>query len=379
MKKIAVLSMVLLMFGFTASAAEFIGSEKNGGNVDLASTETHKNLHVAGGVVQINSPTTGDLLVAGGIVKVSGNVEADLFAAGGRVSIDAVVGKNIHAVGGNIWVNKPVGGDLVVGGGTIEITKAATVAGDFAAAGGSVIIDSPVIGNVKIIGGDVMINGKVTGNVEVEAQQSLTFGSGAVVTGKVMYKGPSEAVVNSGAQVPTIEYTKVTARRGHNGPGGFFALLLVSSILKFLMLLVAALVLIWFFPNKTMRIVTQALSKPWPALGIGFLVLVLPPIVGVLLCISVVGLYVGLAVLASWFLMIIVASVIQLFYTGALIWGWYKKDDVVNRWRDFGVGAVAFIILSIIPVVGWLALVALFLISLGALATSWHKEHVESR
>ena len=366
------------MFGFTVSAAEFIGSENNGGNVDLPSTETHKNLHVAGGVVQINSPTTGDLLVAGGIVKVSGNVEADLFAAGVRVSIDAAVGKTIHAAGGNIWVNKPVGGDLVVGGGTIDVTKDATVGGDLAAAGGSVIIDSAVSGNVKIIGGDVIINGKVSGNVEVEAQASLTFGSGAVVTGKITYKGPTEAVVNNGAQVSTIEYTKVAARRGH-GPGGFFALLLVSSILKFLMLLVAALVLAWLFPNKTMRIVTQALSKPWPSLGIGFLILVLPPIAAVLLCITVVGLYVGLAVLASWFLMIIVASVIQLFYTGALIWGWYKKDDVANRWRDFGVGAVAFIILSIIPVVGWLALAALFLISVGALATSWHKEQMESR
>jgi cytoskeletal protein CcmA (bactofilin family) len=373
MKKVIVLSLSLLMFGFTASAAEFISPAGTGNKyIDVPASETHKNLYIAGGIVNLAGTTLGDLIAAGGIVKVSGTVDSDLFVAGGRVDVDAQVGRNVHAAGGNLYFNKPVGGDLVAAGGIIEVTKESSVAGDLALAGGSMIIDSPVSGNVTVRGGDVVINGRVSGNVDVVATKSLTLGSSAVVNGKVTYKGPTEAQVNSDAKVGTIDFTKVSRGFGHRG--GFWGILVIGSIVKLIMLLVAGAVLIWLLPKKTSAVVLEAMDNPLRQLGIGLLVLIVSPILGVLLLITVVGIYLGIVVFLAYGIMIIIGSILALFYAGRLVWGWYQKDAAVNLWRDLGVGAIVVLILKFIPFLGLLAILILTLITLGSLATHWHKE-----
>lgn len=353
MKKLALLVAVGTLIGATAFAAEFIAPDRNGsGTVDLASNQTHKNLHVAGSVVQVNGPTTGDLVAAGGIVKISGSIENDLFLAGGRLDVDGQVGKNAHVAGGNLYFNKPVGGDLVAAGSQIEITNNAPIGGDLALAGGN-----------------ITINSKVSGSVQVVAKR-LTFGPNAQVTGSVNYKGPNEAIVESGAKVGTINFTRVANR----GRGNFLPFLMVASVVKLLMLLAAAVVAAWLIPHKVQAVVRHGLAKPWANLGIGLLFVIFMPIVAFALMFTVIGLYIGLALLLSFLLFSLFAAVFMFFYTGALVWSWFKKNDPANRWRDLLVGMVVCIVLGLIPILGWIILGILWLLTVGALATYWYKE-----
>lgn len=90
--------------------------------------------------------------------------------------------------------------------------------------------------------------------------------------------------------------------------------------------------------------------------------------------ITVVGLYVGVILLLTYALLVAVSSVISLFYTGRLVWGWYQKEASDNAWRDLGIGALLTLILGFIPIVGWIAIGVLWVITLGALATHLRRE-----
>src|SRR3989344_3003471 len=131
MKKIlALLTLLgLVVIIPVAYAAEFMAAGKDG-NISIGSSETHRNLYIAGGNVSVNSPISGDLFAAGGGVNITGNVEQDLFAAGGNINVAGNVGGDARVAGGSIVLNNPVGGDLLVAGGNVSLSERAIIGGD---------------------------------------------------------------------------------------------------------------------------------------------------------------------------------------------------------------------------------------------------------
>lgn len=372
-KLIALASVAMLLVAAPVLAAEFLSPEsKTDANISTLEQQIHKNLYVAGGSVTVNGKTQGDLVAAGGVVTVNGDVEKDLLLAGGHVNLNAAVGESARIGGGNVSVNGPVRGDLLIGGGNVSVAQKANVGGDLVVGGGNVSIDSNIAGNVKIGGGNVTINGKVSGNVDVVASENLTFGPASEVVGKITFKGPREAVVKAGAKVGAIEYTYAKKVMGHKG--GFIGILIVGNLFKLLMVLVAGAAFVWLIPRKVSAVINEAVARPWPSLGIGALVAIVSPILAILLMVTVLGLYVGMIVLTVYALMLLLASILVAFYTGHIVWRLYRKDAEPNQWRDLGIGAVVFLIFGLIPVVGWMAVCVLWLITLGALTTYWRKE-----
>lgn len=374
MKKLLILVAVLLSVGLAAQAAEFVAPSKGADpNVSTQNSEKHHNLYIAGATNTINSNTTGDLFAAGGVVTVNGNVEKDLFVGGGHISLNGTVGDDLRVAGGNVSISSPVGGDLLVAGGNVSVAQKASVGADLAAAGGNLVFDSTVKGNAKISGGNVVINGKISGNLEVTATQNLTFGPNSEVTGTINYKGVKPAVVKDGAKVGTINYTKIAKPRAR---GDFRGLFVAGSLLKLLMLLAAAAVLYLLFPSRVKSIVAEAIRSPWANLGIGLLVLIVSPILAIILCVTVVGVYLGLATFLIYILFLLLAAILSLFYIGRLIMGWVKRDSPANHWLELLVGALVSLILGFIPVLGWLALLVIYMITLGSIFTLKRKEIV---
>ncbi|OGE87602.1 MAG: hypothetical protein A3B77_01340 [Candidatus Doudnabacteria bacterium RIFCSPHIGHO2_02_FULL_49_24] len=376
MKKFKVFGLAAVVLALAASpvlAAEFIAPEsKTDANISTLQQDVHKNLYIAGAAVTINGKIQGDLAAAGGVVTVNGDVEKGLLLAGGNLNLNAAVGENARIAGGNVSINAPVGGDLLVGGGNITIAQKAKVGGDLVIGGGNVLLDADVAGNVKIGGGNVTINGKVSGNVEVMANQNLTFGPASQVLGKVSFKGPQEAVVKPGAKVGVITYTHINKRVAHRS--GIIGLLIIGSLFKLIMLLVAAVVLAWLLPSKISAVVAEAKAKPWHSLGFGVLVVILSPILGVILMATVLGIYLGMIVFMIFGLLMIISAILSLFYVGNQVWSWYHRDAIANLWRDLGLGALITLILGFIPIVGWVILLVIWLITLGALKRYTYQE-----
>ena len=340
-------------------AAEFIMPGKTGSTV--VSDEGHHNVYTAGGAVTVTSNVTGDLVAAGGNVLVQGDVEEDLMAGGGTVIVNGKVGGDIRIGGGNVTITAAVGGDVLAGGGTITLANSAQVSGDLVLGGGAVLVDAPIAGDVRIGGGSVNINSRIGGDVIIEADQELVFGSKSVITGKIKYRGVKEAVIEEGAQISEIEFSKLARKGGAKGAVGGIA----GAVVWTIGMIIAGLLLLKFFRRRVRTVVDRAFDRPWLNLGIGFLFAVALPVAGVILLITIVGVYAALILFAWLGLIYLVVSVIAAMFLGATILRWLKKSEGL-RWTTLVLGAVLLMILKFIPFVGWLACLVIWLIAFGA-------------
>jgi hypothetical protein len=359
LKAVLAVSASLLLAASTAFAAEFIAPGQSTDSNAIV-TGTHHNLYVAGGYTRVESNVTGDLTAAGGSVEILGDVEQNLEVAGGSISARGSVGRNAKIAGGSVTVENHIGGDLLIAAGRVLVTSKSLVGGDAALAGGLVTLDAPVVGNVKIAGGQVRINSPITGTVEVTSKNGFTFGPNAIVTGKIIYYGKSQPVIESGAKVSTIDQRPLRDSMRHTSWG-------LGTLLGFLMWLVALGIIFWLIPRGLNRTTALAFDRPWRNMGIGLLALILFPIVIVLLSLTFVGIFFAI-MLAVWFTFIcMVSTIIATSALGVGLMRLYKKDRMSVTWLTILIGVIAIHLLLFIPIIGWIAVLLLFLAALGTM------------
>ncbi len=367
-KKIAFVGIIALglTLSLTAYAAEFIGgNQRDNGTVTVGASETHKNLYTAGGMVNVNGKTTGDLVSAGGTVTVIGEVEKDALLAGGTLIVSGKIGEDARVVGGNITLSGAIGGDLLVAGGNVTVADSSSIGADVVIAGGNVQLNAPVTGNVRVMGGNVVINGKVNGNVTVQASQGLTFGKSAEVAGAVTYKGPKEAVIEDGAKVPAVQYTKMERKDGRTGVAGIVT---AAFLIKLIAWCLAAWMLMRFGRTVFTGATSGIMQKPWEHLGIGLAAFIVVPIAAALALLTVVGYYVSMVTFVAWGLVILIANVLAALVVGYLILHLVAKPaDAHPDWQVIVIGVAAWSLVKFIPIVGWAASAVVFLMAFGVL------------
>ncbi len=377
-KKFFVLSLFACLCVFsTAKAAEFIAAPKGQPNITLGASETHKNLYAAGGSVNVNSATLGDLYVAGGTINADGPVEQDSSIAGGTVTTSGTIGGDLRIGGGNITVNSAVGGDVLVGGGNITISDKSNVGGDLVIGGGNVVVDAPVKGNVKIGGGNIIINSKIDGTVDVQSTQKLTFGPKAEISGKINHKGVSQASVDPQAKISPINYTQIQG--GHAAKNRARGLLTVAFLIKLVAWIIAAWLLLRFWRYGYSRVEEGVRKHPWENLAIGLASIIIIPIVVGILFITFIGYYLAFVILVMFALLVLLALLAGALILGSLIVRWLSRTSVtIPDWQIVLIGVVAWFILSLIPIVGWLINFVLFIMGFGALVRLvWENAHIK--
>jgi len=371
LKKSLVISALGLLCAGSALAADVVTPSGQNPMVTVGSNEVHKNLYTAGANVLINANTAGDLTVAGGQVSIVGDVEQELLLAGGDLSVSGAIGGTARVAGGNITISGPVGGDLVVAGGNVILGPKASVGGDVLMAGGSLTLDGPVKGSVRIMAGTVTINSKVSGNVNVQTSQVLEFGSGAEVSGTVYHKGPEKAVVDSGAKVGNIQYTQWQPGTAKNF---FVAAFTAAFLLKILAWMLVAWVLIRLRKSEVMELADSVQRRPWQSLGWGLVYFAAFPVAAILLFITLVGYYAAFVVAIVYVLLLLLAKILAAITIGFVIVRMLSKPmDQPPLWQPVIIGTVVWSVLGLIPFVGWIIILVVFLQSLGALGQMFIK------
>ncbi|MBI5530571.1 MAG: hypothetical protein HY918_03660 [Candidatus Doudnabacteria bacterium] len=349
-----------------AFAAELLAPDKASGNVVVGSQQTLKNVYTSGGNITMNGTINGDLTVAGGTITLAGKVENEVLAAGGNLYLSAPTGSHIRAAGGNITVGAPVGGDLVLLGGTVNITDKASVAGDLLVLGGTVVVDAPIAGSVRILGGSVTINNKVSGNIYVQASQGLTFGPQSEALGSIEYKGANQAQVSPTAKVGAIQFTQMEKKNFQRTMKG---LLTIGFLIKLLAWFIAGMVVVRLMKNSVHGLVTEFRSKPWSNLGFGLVVSIVTPITVILLLITFVGYYLGFLLGAAYLLFMLLAGLLASVVTGYYLLAFMNKPgETPSDWQAVLIGVVVWSILGLIPVLGWLVMCLICLMTMGILA-----------
>lgn len=355
---------LLLLIPFVSFAAEF----RTGDQPSLPSGQSVVNdLYMAGGNVSASGSVQGDLIAGGGNVLLSGPVSADLMASGGTITILGDIEGDVRFGGGNVTIQGAVGGDIIGGGGQITLAGNG-VGGDVALAGGAITIDAPITGVVHIAGGDIRINAPITGNVIIKADK-ITLGPKAALAGNLTYTASEPAHLEDGAVVRgATEFEERPDRATKAGvTAALLALFSLWMIAKFLMLLIGASAIAYFFHRFARELVATAGMQPWIEILRGLVVSIVLPVVSVVLLMTVIGVPLGALGLLATFALSIFAHLAAPIVIGSLVHKWTRHPaGYVVNWKTVVLGVVIFFFLGLIPFLGWLVKALICLLTLGA-------------
>ncbi|MDO8523630.1 MAG: hypothetical protein Q7R74_00195 [bacterium] len=353
--------------------AAYAAHVETGKSVSIPVTQSiSDNAYLAGGQIVFSTTAQKDLVAAGGQVTVNGPVWGDALLAGGMVQVLEQVRGDVRAAGGQVTIGSGVSGDVIVMGGEVRILPGVVIGGDVIAAGGSVNIEGAVNGGLRAYGGDIVVNGAIAGPVSIKAGKSVTFGEKTVLGNILMYWAPKEATVAEGAklgdEVTFLNQNPDESRIPALAPFAF-AILGTLFLIKFFGTLVAALVLVLVFGKFSKTLVASSLEGFWKTAGIGFIALAVTPILVIVLGMTVLGLYIALALAFLYLLCLIIAGALMCVLAGALLSKWIRKEPVVD-WKWTVLGTLAVFVVFFVPFLGWIADSLLFLIAFGAMTKS---------
>ena len=314
--------------------------------------------YAAGSKVDIDADIAGDLVAAGGDLLIGKRVQADVMAAGGTVILRGQVADDVRVAGGDITIDANIGDDLIAAGGEVKVTSGTSVGGDAWLAGGDVFIDGTINKDLYVGAGNIQIAGTIHGNVTLEGGE-IHILKNTLIDGNLHYKSPHKATISPDATITgKITYEKTEWEHRHRGSGIFFMVTMLA----------AGIVLFLLFPGFTVSAARKISSQPWQSLGLGFLFLVVTPIIAVLLISIVLGVWVGLSIMALYFVALLIGFLVSCFFLGD--WGArLLRKDLPTKGRRILSVAIAIILLGLIqliPVVSGLLIFILLLFGLGA-------------
>lgn len=373
-----VLRSILLALPVAALIASPVaaGDFRSSQSVTVASDESvSDDLYAGGGTIDIAGTVEGDATIAGGTATITGTIEGSLNVAGGTVDVLGDVDGAVRVSAGNVRIAGNVGRDVVVFGGMATIDSGATISGDLAGGIGTLTLNGTVEGDLLAGAGTITVNGSIGGDVNVTVEE-LNLSTTAVVGGDVDYRSRNEARIADGAQVGG----SVTRSEPPPNIGSGAAAIVDNPILSFIGLLLGLLLFGWPLlavrPRFVLGTGEAVRLSPLPSLGLGlagwlgqFLLVIL-----LFVCAVLFGILAG-AVGGAFFVAFLIVTmlvVIAAFIAGVPVA--MAIGEVVLRDRSpylaylagAAILALVLVLLSLLPVVGGIATLVVWILGLGA-------------
>ena len=372
-----------LIFLFILPLSVFAQTTTQGKAVVLPKNEiVNKDYFATGETVTLSGTVNGDAYVAGGTVFIDGPINGDLLVAGGTVHIRGPIKNDVRVAGGTITIDSPVGGNVTVGGGTVTITDSAIISGSLTGGAGTLSVFGPVGKGMTIGSGDATIGNTVGGEITAGVDQ-LTLTSQAKVQGDLNYWSSQKAqIANEASIAGEINYhlseNNTTPKEAPKAMGEAFAGLGFSfKLFEALAAFIVGALIIRFSPVYIKRVTDASLARPWRYLAIGFVTVVITPILIGLLFVTLLGIPLAILLLVLYILELYIAKIFTALLIGQKLFEMLKQNG--NLYILLLVGIVVGIILEIIPVVGWLILLVVYFIAFGGLVDTKKDFYTELR
>jgi len=347
-----------------------------GKTVSLSKEEVvNHDLLVAAGQIDIAGTVEGDVIALGGLISISGNVKGDILAAGGTINLSGKTEGNVRVAGGEVTVSGQIGRNLSVVSGVLELKPEAAVGGSTQFAAGNIYlrgkVEKDLLGGV----GRAIVDGKIGRNAELSAGQ-LTVERGADIGGSLTYISSEKADISERAVISGETIHKLPPQETyHFNPQKFWEVLFVAQagikLLSFLSLLAIGLLIMFLVPNLFTKVTEKGIQKVGQSLLIGFLVVILFPILFMLLMITIIGIPIAVIVSLILALLAYLSNLFVSFVLGKKILEILGKKKTAPLWI-LAAGLFVWILLTSIPVFGWVMKLFGLFFGLGALfLTGW--------
>lgn len=317
------------------------------GTTDHTIYKVARNLTVTGTV-------NGDIICAGETINIDATVNGDVICAGQTVTVNGTVHGNIRVAGQTVNVGAKIDHNATVAAQDATLQANAKVGQDAGIAAQTAMVESVVGRDLRGSSNSLTINSEIGRNADVNANR-LELQKDAKITKTLNYTGPNELKKSDGATVGEVYFHK-TEKKNHN-----FSLrgaMLAWHVYLLLALLVFSMVLVAAFPQVFVRLNGLATKNLGTVFLTGFLATIIVPIVVLALVASIIGVPLAIALLLSWFVVLMFSAPVSAFYVGSLILSSDRRVPLLML-----VGSVVLGIVSLIPLIGWL--VTLFAIWFG--------------
>lgn len=359
----------------TATPA-FAADLRAGDTVSVSMDEqVDSDLYLAGRMVSSDAAVLGDVFAAGETVQIGGSIDGGLSAAGEFIHIDGVIARGARLAGSTVDVTGHVGRDVLVGSSEFALGPGASIAQDLYFGAGTITLSGDIGGDVRGGAEKLVIEGTVRGNVDVEVG-TLVIDPGARISGDLTYRSREEASVPAGTVDGTISYSPHTEARVFSGalrnidalaPLAAFASL-IWKISWYLMTLLVGIVVILLTPRRVAGAAMAIRADTGPVAGWGAIALFVTPIAAVVLCLTFIGLPLGIIMLLLWGILLYLAQLPISLLIGHLILG-YRKP-LAGKGFMIGALALGLLILTLLhtlPILGFFVSLVTALFGLGGM------------
>ena len=319
----------------------------------------------AGDDVQIDEPVKGSAFAAGGRVGVTARVERSAWLSGGDVTVSAPIGRDLYMAGGDLRLESVVYGRLRAAGGHVRIAREALVDGDASLAGASIEVDGGIGGRLRAYGESIVINGAIGGDAELTGER-IRIGPDARIAGSLYYRSGRPIVIDSQAVVSGEVAERQKDRRWLRriGRGETF----VGSSFSFGLVLIGALMIL-ALPRFTREAGANLRERPAVAGGVGIAMVLGVPLMLLLLVLTVIGIPLAILFAFGYAALLLFGYLVAAIFVGdSVLWRVQAEKLQSAWWRILFMllALVAIAVIKLVPFVGSLVVVLLFIGGIGA-------------
>lgn len=405
--------LAVLMFALAPAPAAAV-DRRSGDRVVIGANETiTDDLIVTAGTVVIDGRVVGDVVAMGQTIEINGTVEGDVFAVGGGVTLAGTVTDDMRVAAAVVRLGSGarIGDDLLATGASLETLAGSEVRGALIFGGGQALLAGGV-GEDLLFGGEGLeLRGVVGGNVEAEVgaggttswtsqmrfegappvpsvPSGLTLDREARIGGDLAYTSRTSMTIPPGVVAGRVRFTEEVGEAAAPAQPAPLAWLL-DVVRRFAALLLVGLLIVWLAPRISRGVTGELEAQPLASLGWGLvsilaigLAFLAVPLATVFLAVvlgtvklnGLMGLVIALGILMLMALVLLtiiaiayVAQIAVSFELGRLILLRIKPAWIERPYAPLVLGLLLLVILTALPLVGWLFSLAAVLLGLGAL------------
>jgi cytoskeletal protein CcmA (bactofilin family) len=347
----------------TAAAAELKHGDPN---YTLPSGEEIKtDLFVAGDYIRINGDVDGDLAAFSRNVTVDGHVRGDVLCFCNQLRVNGTVDGNVRVWAETVTLAGVVGKNVMAAGGDVELGDKGKVGGTVTLAVGNAELNGEVARDILATGGEIEVNGSIGSGARIHSK-TLTIGPNAVIKGRIRYEGHHEAQVASGAKLGSpIDFSFIKRGPDYTMPRFYWHQLLFwgASLLFGIALLLLAP---GFFLDAE-----KACNRFGLTTGFGILFLLATPLAAILLCVTIVGIGLGVAALLLYVIALYAAQVFVSSWLGEKILG--ASHGIGSTIGRLALGLAIIHAVKLAPYLGVFVSSVVLVWGMGAIAVAAYK------
>jgi len=365
------LAMMVATFGLLAAvgappagATDF----RKGDAVEIGKDETVKgDLYFSGRQLRIEGTVDGDVYIFGQQAIVSGHVTGDVICFAQSLRVSGQVDGSVRSATNNVTVSGNVSHGVMAFNEVFNLDPNGKVGRSLTLFSQTATIDGKVGRDLLAFFGQATVSGGIGGDLRARGD-SLSISSGAEIDGKSLFEGEKPAEVSSGAKLgSTIEFKKIEHHEhSKTRDAGYY----IWHVIWTGAFLLFGLVLFSIMPQFSRESV-QSGEHYGASFGFGVLVLSGVPIAAFIMCITIIGMFLGLSTIFLWFVVLLASDIV----VGTIVGQW-----MMGRSTEFWpfvlrmiAGVVLVRVVTSIPFIGGWAGFVVAMWGMGAIAQALYR------